>query len=358
LSALPAEKLLGIAESEPERLFSENALAAKAEYHELVMRWHPDHDRTKLGEQVFSHIAILYHAARDRLGNGKWREPAEKIDEEEEGVLKLRSLDRSKPLKIIRYLKHVPFELGDTYISNTIVAYVLRNDFADLFESARRIISGFAYANKAMEQEVARYLPQIESTFYTTDKCVMVVRKTPDLVRLRDVVDHFGGKLDPKHVAWIQNTVHNVFCYINKYAKLTHNALSLDTYFISPKLHSGALLGGWWYALPVGAKFTTAPTRTAHYAPPDVLRGHKADIRTDLELIRALGRELLGDVSGMRLAIDKAAPTEMVNHLRLPTTGNPVRDYEIWKDKVLPACFGRRRFVEMGITPSDIYKEI
>lgn len=356
LSKLPAEKLLSITENEPERLFSDNLLAAKDEYHQLVKRWHPDHDKTPQGEEVFKLVATLYRIASERLDKGTWKEPGEKIEDEEANVLKLRSLDKNKALKIIRYLKKVPFELGDMYIGKTIVAYVVKNDFADLFENARKTIARFAYASPEMKKEVGRYLPTIESAFYTNDACVMVVRKAPDLVRLQDVIDHFGGRLDPAHVAWIQNTMLNLTCYL-KYAGLTHNAISLDTYFISPPQHSGALLGGWWYALPVGAKFTTAPLRTTRYAPPDVLRSHLADCRTDLELVRAVGREMLGDVTGMKLAAEKIAPQQMIDYLRLPTTGKPQRDYEVWAKVVLPACFGKRRFVSMGITNSDIYKE-
>ncbi len=61
-----------------------------------------------------------------------------------------------------------------------------------------------------------------------------------------------------------------------------------------------------------------APALTVQYAPFDVINHQRGDIRTDLELIRALGRELLGDVTGARLAREKAAPPPMIDWLRLP----------------------------------------
>jgi hypothetical protein len=357
VQTLSAEKLLGIPEAEPERLFSRDAVAAKSEFKRLAMRWHPDRNRDNAAaEDVFTHVDALFKSAIYKIEKGGWHEPVVKIEDEEPNVLLLRADTGRQTIKRIRYRKHVPFELGDCYIGRTIVTYVVKNDYADLFENARRIIAGFRYGSGAMRDEVCRSLPAIESIFHAGDRCVMVVRKAPDLVRLRDVLDRVGGRLDPRQVAWIGSTLHNLACYLG-WAQLTHNALSLESYFISPPDHSGALLGGWWYAKPEGARLDALPSATTRYCPPDVLRDKRADARTDLELVRAIARELLGDGSGMRLAAERLAPPPMTDWLRHPTSGCAIADYRQWSEIILPASFGTRRFTKLDLSASDIYKE-
>jgi hypothetical protein len=357
LQTLSAGKLLGIPEVEPERLFSGDAGTAKSEFRRLAMRWHPDRNRNDpAAENVFTHVDALFKNAIRKIETGGWHEPAVKIEDEEANVLVLRADAGRRPLKRIRYRKHAPFELGDCYIGRTIVAYVVKNDYADLFENACRVIAGFRYGSSAMRDEVCRSLPSIETVFYSGDRCVMVVRKAPDLICLRDVLDHVGGRLDPRHVAWIGSTLYNLACYL-AWAHLTHNAFSLNNYFISPPDHTGALLGGWWYAKPEGAKLEALPAPTRRYCPPDVLRDKRADGRTDLELVRAIAREVLGDGSGMRLAAERSAPPQMIDWLRHPTTGCAVADYRQWSETILPASFGKRRFTRLELSASDIYKE-
>ena len=79
------------------------------------------------------------------------------------------------------------------------------------------------------------------------------------------------------------------------------------------------------------------------------------DIRTDLELVRVVGRALLGDVSGARLARDKAAPPAMLDWLCLPASGAPLQEYQTWQGQVLKASFGERRFVRLDVSVNDLY---
>ena len=162
-----------------------------------------------------------------------------------------------------------------------------------------------------MKDEIKRFLPEIHSELVTADRFVMVIKKTPDMLLLRDVITHFGGKLDPKHVAWVVSRIYNLTCYL-KYAGIVHSGISLDSYFISPEFHSGALLGDWWYATETGKKLTALPGITASFCPNDVLKAKLADEKIDLEMTRVVGRELLGDIIGSKLLMDKAIPKALI----------------------------------------------
>jgi hypothetical protein len=149
--------------------------------------------------------------------------------------------------------------------------------------------------------------------------------------------------------------LHNMTCYLD-WADLSHNDISLDTYFISPKYHSGALLGGWWYTSKIGNKIIAVPNRTYQYMPMEVRKTKISSIKTDLELIRAVGRELLGDVTGTRLKQNEDIPKPLINWLVLPSpTGSAIKDYTLWQ-KVLTDSFGPRKFVNMEVAAEELYK--
>ena len=338
-----AAALLAIPPTAPERLFSGDAEQARTEYRALVALWHPDRCAHTEATEVFQHLNRLYAAAVDQLRAGRWQTP---------GLLRLQANDGTEFR--IRYRKEHAFELGRMLIGDSIVAYVIAAEHADLFQNALDAIDRLPCADPRMAAEVGRYLPEIVRHFETGEGRVLVLRKTPDRVLLRDVLDHCGGRMDARHVAWIVSSLLNLACYLD-YARLAHNAILADTWFVSPERHSGALLGGWWYAVRQGERMTAAPAAALQYAPFEVTARRCGDIRTDLELIRALGRELLGDASGLRLARDKAAPQPMLDWLRLPAGDSPRHEYQTWMRQVLPDSFGERRFVKLDITVNDLY---
>lgn len=342
---MTAKDLLSIRISEPERIFPADKGEAKTIYHTLANRWHPDKTGTEKTAEVFQHVLSLYKKTIEKIDAGSWSIP---------GIVEMT--DMAGHRYRIRHQRKHTFELGEYFVAPTMAAFHLEAVNQDLFDRAKRTIGSLKYASKDMEKEFARYLPAIEKTFETATGPVMVVRKTPDLILLRDLLSHVGGKMDPKHVAWVLSSLHNIVCYLS-YAGISHNAISLDTCFVSPKYHSVALLGGWWYATRVGEKMAGAPGRTVAYAPRDLLTNKKGDIRVDLEMIRALGRDILGDVSGVNLLMDKSVPKPMANWLRCASAGDAITDYKLWNE-TLKASFGARRFVKLTLSGSDVYKEI
>lgn len=333
-----AAAILAIPLTDPERLFTAPG-TVKDEFRDLSKQWHPDMHGGE--SEVFAHIVILRDVALEKVTKGEWHTPG--------------MLDLSTPKKDyrIRYQKKHTTETGELYIAKTIVAHALRTDFADLVFNAEKIIKGFKFASRGMEKEVSRYLPAPKASFEASGRRFMVMQKTEDLILLKDLLEHVGGTLDPKHVAWVVSSLLNLACYF-EYAGIVHNAIGLDTYYVSPEHHSGVLLGGWWYACKVGSKMVALPPRTARLMPVDVLAKKKADPRTDLALIRATAIDLLGGSSWASL--DKNAPAPMAKWLKYPSSGSAVEDYRRWMD-VLKDSFGPRRFTELKIKASDIYRK-
>lgn len=341
---MTAAQILDI--KEPGLIFSGEINKAKSEYNHLVKIWHPDVSKDPRANEVFVHIKLLYETAMEMINTGTWQVP---------GLIQFNDMSSGVKYRI-KYHKHHKFELGDFYINDTVVMYVLESKYRALVENAKMIFKGFKFSSDRMEKETRRYLPEITKIFETTDKICVVVKKTEDLLLLQDVYE----KLDTipnrdRHVAWVISTIYNLCCYL-EYTGVCHNAISLDTYFISPKYHSGVLLGGWWYASIVGNKMKALPPKTYNLLPPDILISKISDHKVDQELIKLVGRELLEDKTGIKLIGMKIAPSAFINWLKCASNGKSVDNYKTW-DKVLEESFGKKRFVTMDLDAIKLYGE-
>jgi hypothetical protein len=343
-AGLSAAAILAIPADEPERLFPKDADALKKSFRKLAMRWHPDRCTEGSAAAVFAHLELLRGKGEEKLAEGTWQTP---------GLLELTATN-GKAYEI-RYGQRSTFELGTQYTSTAQVVYVVDKAYADLFKNGVAAIKGLKFAHDGMRKEMARNLPVIKAEIETKDAHVLVLEKAPDMIRLRDLLEQTGGAMDPKHVAWTLSNLYNVACYL-RFNQLTHNDLSLDTVFVSPEHHGGTVLGGWWYATACKSKLKALPTRSVERAPSDVLRSHKADARVDLELIRAIGRELLGDPLGTRLSWSKEVPKAFATWLRAPASADALADYKAWHGHVLPGSFGPRRFVKWDKPLSNPYE--
>lgn len=343
---LTAAEIFAIPEKSPEKLFSGVLEIAKNEYHALCRRWHPDFNGDANATAVFQHVNNLYRMALKLIETGGWRGA---------GVLELPLAESrtASASRRIQYFKRTDFELGEMYVGETEIAFAVRREYADLFENARRKIANFQFANFAMRREMRGTLPHKPEYFADAKRLFMVLQKAPDAVLLADLLEHLGGAIDARHVAWIGNRLQHLACYLD-YAGLVHQDISPQTVFVSPEHHTAALLGGWWYAGFSGGRISALPTRTMNVAPPDVLRNGRADARVDLELIRQTGRELLGENGGAPVKKSDKIPAAMARWFNGATSGSAVTDYKLWKN-ALEMDFGKPRFCRLDVEPGAIY---
>ena len=343
---LTATEILAIPQKSPEKLFSGALEIAKIEYHTLCRRWHPDYNQDKDATVVFQHVNNLYQTAQRLIETNGWRGA---------GVLELllAGSGAASATKRIWYFKKADFELGEMYIGETEIAFAVKRDYADLFENARRRIASFKFANPVMQKEIRRSLPDDPEYFATVNRLIMVLPKAADVILLDDLLEHLGGSIDARHVAWIGSGLQNLACYF-EYAGLAHQDISPQTVFVSPEHHTAALLGGWWYAGFAGGKISALPNRTINVAPSDVLRSKRADARVDLELIRQTGRELLGSPGSAPIKTNEKIPAAMARWFNGATSGSAVADYQLWKN-VLEMDFGKPRFCRLDVEPGAIY---
>lgn len=339
-----AAGLLAIPASCPEKLFSGDTEADRRLYRTLAMDFHPDR-HPSYGE-VFRHLAALKTERDRQIYEDAWCGAGQQE----------LALGGGRRLRI-RFLRRYPFELGTLLISTRCITYLFRGEHRALFEQGVRTLKGLRFANDTMRGEMARVLPRIELEAETSEGPALVITRPPDAVRLRDLLEHVGGAVDPRHAAWILGTLHNLGAYLH-WAGLTHNAIGLDSYFVSPRDHAGLLLGGWWYARPAGDTMTYLPGPSAEVwrtiLPPHLAAARRATPALDRELIRLLGRTLLGDPGGTRLLRDAGIPAALRRWVTTPGDYDGIVDYANWA-RARDAAFGPRRFVRMDLTPQEIY---
>ena len=329
----------------PEALFSGPDMVEK-EFRFLAFKYHPDRNGgDKQAEAAFKQLGELHAAAKDKIKKGEWVVP---------GQLDLIAEDGKKYR--IRYVKEFVNGIATGYIGQSVVVYVLDGEYDDLVKSALQTIKNFKYPDDKYKKEMALYLPTVKTNFKTKDgRCVVVFNKSEDQIRLRDVVDHYGGKLDPRHAAWITSRMSNLTCYL-EYAGITHNDLSMENIFICPEHHTAMIIGGWWHSAKSGERMKRRQTgRTVSVLPRVVADTKMASIKTDLALVRLLGREILGDTTGMSFIKDTTIPAPFSSWVKEAPIGIPVKDYARWEEVVVKS-FGARRFTQMKLGHDDVYK--
>lgn len=345
LTALTAEEILAIPATEPERLFAgPDPDSVKKLVRALSMKWHTDRNSDPRAGEVFDRVQKLAESAACKIAEGIWETP---------GLLRITSTDGAK--FELRYASKVALEVGTMFVGRTSIGFDIPTDNLDLLENAERQLAGLTYKNDAMRSDFARYFPDIARKVDTASGALLLLNKTPDVLLLQDVLTHYKGTMPPRHVAWVISRLLNIACYLELQGKVAHNAIGPDTVFISPVHHSACLLGGWWFTTDLGAPLKAAGQRMILAAPPDVLQKKVGDSRTDMEMIKALGRELLGDAPGARQSTDSAVPAALVDWLHLSTHQSAVATYHDWQDRVLINAFGARKFVEMPLTHESLY---
>jgi hypothetical protein len=315
------------------------------EFRELCKKWHPDKNKDPKAAEVQMKINAIHDLAEKQIAAGIWESTGKK-------VLKSDGMDI-----VVDYQTENPFELGVMWVCNSAVVFYIKEEYQDMADHYVKFTKTFKFASKRMKDDVERYLPHVTSCKKLMDESIAIaVEKPDDIFLLNHVIKYYDGKIPPRHAAWILNTLYNLCCYF-QHAGISHNALTVDNYFICPQHHSGVLLGGWFYSSKLGGNISYVPTSVFPVLPLKVIRSKKASRKIDLECIRLIGRTMLGDKNGNRLYLDKDIPAPMVEFLRGIAGKDAIEEYKEWA-KVLEASFGKRRFVEMRFDTEQFYKKI
>ena len=309
----------------------------KTKYKELVKEWHPDTNSNPEASNVFAKINELYNRALKLLKNGQW---------EKTNYILISKTDGKKIA--LNYDTYFNFELGTCYVTRTKLIYLLDNDKEKYYNNAIHRINNLQYKDKKMEEDLSRFFPKIYQTFKTINgEYGIVLEKTEDVYPLKNVFEYFNGKIDDRHVAWIISRLCNLTCYL-KYSGLVHNCINLNNCFVSPKYHSILLLGGWWYSTKEDENMIGTTKDIFSIMSVSAKSSKKSQVLTDLESVKLLGRQLLGETNCRKLSLDSSIPKPFINLLIGGSGDNSYEEFTKW-DKALSDSYGKRKFINMEI---------
>ena len=334
-----AKEILELGAWEADKVFPGNESAVRKAYRDLAKHWHPDVNRDPLASRVLAHLTFL----RDALVK---KRPSASVSNE-------RIYDGVDGVKIkFKYLRKRSGEAGEVLIGRRSIAYEMPADFADLAENERAVISGFRFADDGMKEHMQHFLPKIEKSVRTADKVVTIMARPDDCVLLPDLIDFYGGRIPPEHVAWIVSRLENIVCYL-EWLQISHGAISPSNILVCPEKHTVVLVGGWGFATRFGSLPLAVPERTLSKVPALAVADVVASVATDLHLVRATAQDALGPSKG-GLMMDRTIPEPVARWLLLPPRAGAVADYESW-GRSLTEAWGARRFVKMDADPRKIY---
>lgn len=340
--------ILAIPLTEPERLFVSPA-ELRAEYLALLKRWHPDHCLEPVtaeeATQVTAHITALYTAAVDLAKRGIWvgRRGGEMFLTEKTGRTHL-----------VKYRVRRPFEIGEMLVGRQVITYLIPREHEALVLAGLRCIGSIKYPAPAFEGMKSQ-VPEVIRNFETADMYVIAIRKDINDVTVADLLEHAGGKIDPRHTAWIVSGLLNLLSFLSM-SRLTVNGLTPATVWVNTLRHRVSFLGGWWYGAERGKAISHLPPFAYSFAPRDLIKTKIASPILDIECARAIGRFALGDVSGGSFRLRDDIPAAITQFLRSPSKPDAIAEYESWYSSLHDA-YGPRQFHKWEVKGDEVYPE-
>lgn len=341
---MQAAEILATNTQKPWQIFSAgDQSVVEREFRALARNWHPD--ISKDDGSVFVHLVAMREAALQAISEGKWNAVPE---------ISFTGLDgRRRSLKYVSSWHH---DAGQSYLGNSHVMHVLSPDMKGMAERVDTIIKNLDYRGNAdMKAKIGCSIPEIITDFQAeTGEYVIVAKKPKNSVRMTDLVRHLGGKLDPRHVAWILRRCVSLACFM-KINDFVHPDISMETCFVDPENHVIYLVGGWWFADHIGSPLTALPARSVQVMPIESRQNKTLDEKVGLEPIHLLGRELLGNKAGVGVNM-QSVPKALLDWANMPAEQDAFLDYDALENAV-DAAFGKRTFVKMNVDINKIEME-
>lgn len=325
-------------------LFSNDLNKIKVEYKALSKQWHPDlNNNSKEANDAMAKINDLYAKGIELLEKNKW---------EKTNYVMLVTTD--KRIFEINYKRMFNFELGQFYVCDKSVIYVIDKTYTALYNNYKMVVSNLQYPNSKMKEEFERLIPKIVLEFQTDTQLVMKIEKPDNVFSMIDIHSFYKGEIPDKHVAWIVNRLYNLVCFLD-YNKLSFNALTIENLFVNPEFHGIFLLNGWWFATKLGVPLTNIPKKVFNLMPYEAKSKGIADRRIDLETVRLVARQLLGDEYGVKILNSKEIPQPMKDWVLDKSGKSALGEYQKWNE-MLDKAYGKRIFIKMNINKNNLYE--
>lgn len=342
LPLLTAEAVLAI--NSPDKLFINDKAEAKKAWRKLVQLWHPNKhlNATRLATEVLIKINTLYEKAEAQFEAGVW------------GTGKFIKWETKTSFLNFTYLEEdTILDFGIQYTGRRQVAFHVPDSNTDMVKNWLMNTDKFhtPALNPAMQKNFAPQLSARPTLFTLKDESsLIVVPKHPDFLCLKHVLAK-RGQLDPVHVAWIMSRL-TVLNMLLKDRDIPNLEIVPASVFINPSDHTLFLASGWQYALSFDKKAIAAPKKLARLCPGISLNGNAQPMHGSV-MIKALGRECLGDPVGVLLQKRKDVPKPFTTWLNSPSNNDSHVEAKRWSE-AKDASF-KKQFIDLTLTEKEVY---
>ena len=344
--------------SYPEALFPKDMQAPsidqfKDALRKLRSKWHALATESTSNSDTFTHVCSLLESGVSRLEKGLWGRGNVRTFATKSETICFVSYDKihvtpglHTRLESRHLVHHLYPEHHRGLVKNLSVNFLADLGIADITWSPAK--SGLDVRLRKEFETQLSIKPQLREV---EEGLLVTFRKPEGFVNLGDLIAK-RGPVPEIHVRWILSRAYNLACFMQVMG-LYNLDLSPSSLYVHPVKHSLIAVDGWQYQSLKSPALTVITGRTLSVDP--VLKDtKKATASTAGKLVKALGRELLGDLHGADLLRDKGIPGEVLKWLTSPVSGDVITDYSGW-GKILDSL-GRRQFVNWDVNTEGLYE--
>lgn len=336
-----------MAATRPEDIFTMDLETIEKEKEEYIEVYKPKAYRTIRNFEVTKKVLLLYGQAIAKLeGDENWKEDYKKVCIKEIA---------GKEYKI-HYISHSTFQLGEMYITEQYVVYIVQGRYRKYYENYIQKTKYYSKPDREIWKMVEYMLPNVERHFESADgNFVIFVKKPCEMYSLREILEYFGGSLKPEYVASILTRLYYFTCYISL-VEMTHNAITLDNLFFAPgrKVEEGesytvedmrivGVFGGWFFTTYLEEKMQGMPREVYELMPIDCKERGYSSFEVDELAIKKLARELLGKEI-------QDAPEPFFDWVKSNQIAKDAYEEFCNWEKVIISSFGKHRFVDIDVS--------
>lgn len=331
---MESHEIISLTVAEARRRFAPNPHKGLTK---LIREWHPDTCKEP------DAVAVTQHLTRLRAsfsGTAAALPPLREFTRADGGRFGLRPLSAYHDGS------------AEVLVCAHSVSRLFSADNADLADAALRAVSGFRFADSAMERDMRVSLPDAPKTVALAGGGVLhTFPRRPDQVPLVDLI-RSKGPFRADIGAWVVSRLLHLLCWMD-WAGIAHGGIAPETVLVSPARHEACLFGGWEFSAPLGNRPIALPDRTLRLFPSLTAPGTGLTAAVDAALVRETFFAVVGAPHASAL-LGGAVPAPLARWATFPAGGGARADAAAWK-AALREAFGAPKFLDMGVDALTLY---
>lgn len=338
--------------SKPSDIFTMNADTIEREKDEYIERFKPkDYSQIK-NLMATQKVILLYRQALLELEEDNEKETRKYF-------FTIHSKD-GKKCEVQAYDVY-DIKIGKMYVTENNIVFIISEKNKKYYENYIEKTRTFPKLKQEVWESIECMLPNIKRYFEDVDGngVIVVAKPLKNIYPLREILNYFGGKIEPEYVASIITRLYNFVCYM-EIMGINHNGITIDNLFFAPgrtveegekytieDMRIVGVYGGWFFSTRTDEKLKGMPKEVHDVLPKGCKTSGFSSFKVDELSIKKVAYELLGDATGENLDNVPEPLVHWINSNNIHE--NAYEEFCAW-EKARKDSFGKHRFVEMDVS--------